>query len=146
MTQSINPKPAQTIVVSRPGLMRQSLRATLNAYPEIAIIATAGDGLTALHQVMQYHPALLVIDSNLLDEEVEAFIGAGPYQRTSQRRDHRNGTYPRDLGTGIGVIEALPVPRTRKGFRTQVFERYHRRRAELDRCLQRDAEDRHGGR
>lgn len=74
MTQTINPKPTQTIVVSRPGLMRQSLRATLNAYPEIAIIATAGDGLTALHQVMQYHPALLVIDSNLLDEEVEALL------------------------------------------------------------------------
>jgi hypothetical protein len=64
----------------------------------------------------------------ILDEEVEGFIGAGPYQRTSQRRDYRNGTYSRDLGTGLGVIEDLVVPRTRKGFRTQVFERYQRRR------------------
>ena len=71
----------------------------------------------------------------ILDEEVEAFIGAGPYQRTTQRRDHRNGTYQRDLGTGIGVIEDLAVPRTRKGFRTQVFERYQRRRAELDEAI-----------
>lgn len=71
----------------------------------------------------------------ILDEEVEAFIGAGPYQRSSQRRDYRNGTYQRDLGTGIGVIEELPVPRTRKGFRTQVFERYQRRRAELDEAI-----------
>jgi transposase-like protein len=71
----------------------------------------------------------------ILDEEVEAFIGAGPYQRTSQRRDYRNGTYSRDLGTGIGVIEDLVVPRTRQGFRTQVFERYQRRRAELDEAI-----------
>lgn len=74
MAQTINPKPTKTIVVSRPGLMRQSLRATLSAYPEIAIIATAGDGLTALHQVIQYRPALLVIDSNLLEEEIEALL------------------------------------------------------------------------
>ena len=71
----------------------------------------------------------------ILDEEIEAFIGAGPYQRTTQRRDHRNGTYQRDLGTGIGVIEDLAVPRTRKGFRTQLFERYQRRRAELDEAI-----------
>jgi len=71
----------------------------------------------------------------ILDEEVEAFIGAGPYQRSTQRRDHRNGTYQRDLGTGIGVIEDLAVPRTRKGFRTQLFERYQRRRAELDEAI-----------
>jgi len=71
----------------------------------------------------------------ILDEEVEAFIGAAPYQRSAQRRDYRNGSYKRDLGTGIGVIEALAVPRTRKGFQTQVFERYQRRRAELDEAI-----------
>lgn len=71
----------------------------------------------------------------ILDEEVEAFVGAGPYQRSAQRRDQRNGRYQRDLGTGLGVIEDLPVPRTRKGFRTQVFERYQRRRAELDEAM-----------
>jgi len=71
----------------------------------------------------------------VLDEEVEAFIGAGRYERNDQRRDQRNGTYPRGLGTSVGQIEDLPVPRTRKGFRTQVFERYQRRQAELDRGI-----------
>lgn len=71
----------------------------------------------------------------ILDEEVEAFIGAKPYQRAAQRRDYRNGSYQRDLGTGIGVIEDLPVPRTRKGFQTQLFERYQRRRAEVDEAI-----------
>ncbi len=71
----------------------------------------------------------------ILEEEVTAFVGAAPYQRTEQRRDSRNGTYPRDLGTSVGTIEDLPVPRTRKGFKTQLFERYHRRQIELDEAI-----------
>ena len=71
----------------------------------------------------------------LMEEEVEAFIGAAPYQRTDQRRDYRNGSYSRDLGTNVGPIEGLPIPRTRKGFKTQVFERYQRRQAELDAAI-----------
>ena len=68
----------------------------------------------------------------ILEEEVAAFVNAAPYQRTSERKDYRNGTYERDLGTSMGVIEDLPVPRTRKGFQTELFEQYHRRQAELD--------------
>lgn len=59
----------------------------------------------------------------VLEEEVEAFVNAAPYQRTSERRDYRNGNYERNLGTSMGVIEDLAVPRTRSGFRTQLFER-----------------------
>jgi len=70
-----------------------------------------------------------------LEEEVEAFIKAEPYQRSKERRDYRNGIYLRDLGTSMGVIEELPVPRTRKGFRSGIFERYQRRQAELDRSI-----------
>jgi transposase-like protein len=70
-----------------------------------------------------------------LQEEVEAYIQAAPYERTKNRRDHRNGTYPRGLGTSMGEIEDLPVPRTRKGFQSQLFERYRRRQAELDESI-----------
>jgi transposase-like protein len=49
----------------------------------------------------------------VLEEEVNAFVNAAPYQRTPERRDQRNGKYERDLGTSMGVIEDLPVPRTR---------------------------------
>ena len=69
----------------------------------------------------------------LLEEEVTAFVGAAPYQRTAQRRDSRNGSYDRDLGTSVGTIEDLPVPRTRKGFKTQLFERYQHPRASFTR-------------
>jgi transposase-like protein len=68
----------------------------------------------------------------ILEEEVNAFVGALPYQRTSQRRDYRNGHYTRDLETTVGLIEELSVPRTRNGYQTQLFDRYRRRRAELD--------------
>ncbi len=71
----------------------------------------------------------------VLEAEVEAYVGAGAYERTVSRRDYRNGHYSRNLVTGMGEIEALPVPRTRKGFKTQVFERYQRRQAELDEAI-----------
>jgi putative transposase len=72
---------------------------------------------------------------SVLEEEVTAFIGALPYERTEQRRDQRNGHYRRDLETTMGQIADLPVPRTRGGYHTQVFERYHRRRDELDTAI-----------
>src|SRR3972149_6001310 len=56
-----------------------------------------------------------------LEEEVEAYVQAAPHERTKNRRDHRNGTYRRGLGTSIGEIEDLAVPRTRKGFQSQLF-------------------------
>jgi DNA-binding NarL/FixJ family response regulator len=66
--------PIPTVIVSRPGVMQQSLRASLATCHEIAVIASSGDGLTALCQVRQHQPGLLVIDSNLLEEEVVALI------------------------------------------------------------------------
>ena len=71
----------------------------------------------------------------VLEEEVEIFIQAALYQRTPERKGYRNGFYERDLVTTMGVIEDLPVPRTRNGFRTRLFERYQRRQAELDEAI-----------
>jgi transposase-like protein len=72
---------------------------------------------------------------SVLEEEVTAFIGAKPYERSEQRRDQRNGHYTRNLETTVGAITDLPVPRTRAGYQTQLFERYHRRRDELDSAI-----------
>ena len=76
--------------------------------------------------------AVRITLATVLEEEVEAFIGAGRYERTPRRRDRRNGYYTRDLVTGLGRIEDLAVPRTRQGFQTQVFARYARRQTEVD--------------
>jgi DNA-binding NarL/FixJ family response regulator len=65
-----------TVVVSRPGVMRQSLRTALTVYPWLSVVACTGDGLTALNETVQHQPGLLIIDCNLLDEEVEALLAA----------------------------------------------------------------------
>ena len=65
-----------SVIVSRPGIMQQSLRASLAACPGIEIVGTYGDGLTALNAIAEHAPALLVIDFNLLDEEIEALLAA----------------------------------------------------------------------
>jgi putative transposase len=62
-------------------------------------------------------------------------MGADRYERNDTRRDQRNGSYTRDLDTSAGPLPDLVVPRTRKGFRTPLFERYHRRQAELDAAI-----------
>ncbi len=72
---------------------------------------------------------------SVLEEEVAAFIGAVRYERSDQRRDYRNGHYTRSLDTSVGHINDLPVPRTRAGYQTQVFERYHRRRTDVDQTI-----------
>ena len=72
---------------------------------------------------------------SVLEEEVTAFIGAQPYERNQARRDQRNGHYTRHLETTVGQIADVPVPRTRGGYQTQLFERYHRRRDELDSAI-----------
>ena len=76
MSQSSTvPQPSvPTILVSRPGIMRQSLQVSLAAHPDIVVLAVCGDGLTALSQLAQEPPRLLIIDSNLLDDEIEALI------------------------------------------------------------------------
>ena len=71
----------------------------------------------------------------VLDAEVEAYIGAAAYQRVPGRQDYRNGHYQRNLVTGMGQVEGLPVPRTRHGFKTQVFAQYQRRQADLDEAI-----------
>jgi transposase-like protein len=71
----------------------------------------------------------------ILEEEVTAFIGAAPYEQNLTRRDYRNGSYTRDLDTSVGRLDDLEVPRTRSGFQTQVFDRYQRRRPEVDRAI-----------
>jgi transposase-like protein len=71
----------------------------------------------------------------VIEAEVEAHVGAKRCERSPERRDHRIGHRPRTLGTSVGLIEDLPVPRTRQGFQTELFERYQRRQIELERMI-----------
>ena len=67
-----------------------------------------------------------VLFQGLLEEEMTAHLGAEPYERTGERRGHRNGYKPRRLKTRVGPLDLL-VPQDRQGrFRTELFERYQR--------------------
>ena len=90
-----------------------------------------------IHELLQEQMRLAIRHTliTVLEEEVNGFIQAALYQRTPDRQDYRNGYYERDLVTSMGEIDALPVPRTRNGFRTQLFESYQRRQAELDEAI-----------
>lgn len=86
-----------------------------------------------VHEKMR--AAIRLTLATTLEEELDSFIGVTRYARSPERRDQRNGHYPRDLVTTAGTVEKLPVPRSRGGFRTQLFERYQRRQAELDAAI-----------
>ena len=68
-----------------------------------------------------------LIEQALVAEQ-DRYLALGYYEHAPQSRiDYRNGFYFRDLVTRLGQLSRLRVPRTRKGFRSQVLPRYQRR-------------------
>jgi transposase-like protein len=62
----------------------------------------------------------------LLEAEMTEHVGAAPYERTTERKGHRNGHKPRTLRTRVGTLNLL-VPQDREGtFSTRLFSRYQR--------------------
>ena len=51
---------------------------------------------------------------DLIDAEATAVIGAGPYERTEDRRTRRNGKRPKKLATTAGEVD-LAIPKLRQG-------------------------------
>jgi putative transposase len=95
------------------------------------------DEFTAILMIQMKEAVRLAL-TTILEAEVTALVGALPYERSICRTDQRNGHYTRDLGTTVGQvghIEELAVPRTRGGYQTQLFERYSRRRPEVDEAI-----------
>lgn len=70
----------------------------------------------------------------ILEEELDAALGAGDHERTSERRGYRHGALPaRTMMTGFGPAE-IEVPRGRlkteegtREFKSQIIRRYERR-------------------
>ncbi|GMA65778.1 hypothetical protein GCM10025859_62180 [Alicyclobacillus fastidiosus] len=72
--------------------------------------------------------------ASLLEKVINLFLKAQateqlqaePYERSENRRDQRNGTYPHQLTPRVGTL-TLRVPRFRHGtFSTDLFARYQR--------------------
>ena len=72
-----------------------------------------------------------VLYQELIDAEATAFIGAGPFERTSDRTTHRNGTRSRTLTTTAGDLD-LRIPKLRQG---SFFPALLERRRRVDQAL-----------
>jgi len=77
----------------------------------------------------------------LLNEELDAVLGAGRYERAQGRRGHRNGSKPRELTTSFGKT-TFHRPRAvvfENGkaveFQSTIIDRYRRRSREVDAAL-----------
>jgi len=51
----------------------------------------------------------------LLEAEMTEHIGAAPYERTAERKGHRNGHKPRSLMTRVGILNLLVPQDLKKG-------------------------------
>jgi len=51
----------------------------------------------------------------LLEAEMTEHIGAAPYERTAERKGHRNGHKPRSLMTRVGIMNLLVPQDLKKG-------------------------------
>lgn len=72
-----------------------------------------------------------------LELELTAYLGCSHHARTRERRGYRNGCYRRDLATGFGLLQGLRIPRCREGgFQPSLFQRYRRRKQEVERFIQ----------
>jgi len=61
-----------------------------------------------------------------IQQEFDAFLGAGRFQRSPERSGWRNGSKARVLKTRVGRLE-LRIPKDREGrFQPSLFERYER--------------------
>lgn len=83
-----------------------------------------------LQQLFARDEGLVRLVEHVLNQVCEAQaseqLGAGPYERSAERRGYRNGHRERKLTTRIGTLE-LKVPQFREGqFSTEMFARYQR--------------------
>src|SRR5258708_17417570 len=68
--------------------------------------------------------------------ERDRYLDLGYYEHAPlSRLDYRNGFYFRDLVTQLGLLAQLRVPRTRKGFRSQLLPRYERRQRAVNNLI-----------
>ncbi len=71
----------------------------------------------------------------VMEAEAQEMLQARPYERTTTRRDYRNGKRRRKLTTRVGEVE-LSVPRLRTvPFQSQIIDRYKRMECSLEEAL-----------
>ena len=60
--------------MSMPGNVQESLRAVIEAIPEMEVVGTAGGGLSAIALIRETMPDVIIIDGSLSEDEVLTFL------------------------------------------------------------------------
>jgi DNA-binding NarL/FixJ family response regulator len=63
-----------TLIVARPGRMRDGLRALLRATPRLELVGQADSSSSALTMVRDRQPSLILLDCNLPGDEVQSVL------------------------------------------------------------------------
>ena len=63
---------APALIVATPGRIRDGLRTLLRAVPGIETIFQASDGPTAMQIIADWHPALVLLDSKLANNDIQS--------------------------------------------------------------------------
>lgn len=74
-----------TLIVARPGRLRDALRALLNTLPRLQIVGQADDGPSALKMLSERQPTLVLLDSTLPDDEIKALLSQVKAHRLQPR-------------------------------------------------------------
>jgi len=72
--RNMDNKRVSTLVVAKPGLMRNSLLAFLRATPDVDIVALVDNATTALQMARTLRPAVLLVDTNLAENGVFGMV------------------------------------------------------------------------
>ena len=72
-----------------------------------------------------------------LNEEVDAYLGRGRYERSDDYRGYRNGSTPRQLTLGSGTVQlevarVRDIPRGQSPFESKILRKYQRRSDTID--------------
>lgn len=84
----------------------------------------------------QVRAQLKALIEKALEAERDRYLDLGYYEHAPQfRLDYRNGYYLRDFATRLGLLRRLHIPRTRRGFHTQLLPRYQRRQEAVNELI-----------
>jgi transposase-like protein len=84
----------------------------------------------------QLRSQLKALIEQALEAERDYYLQLNYYEHAPLcRLDYRNGYYFRDFLTQLGRLAGIRIPRTRKGFRSQVLPRYQRRQAAVNQLI-----------
>ncbi len=105
-----------TLIVARPGRLRDGLRALLRATPGLELVGQADNRASALGLLRACHPALVLLDSNLPVDEVEAILRQTKTQYPHARcivlaNDGQQQGAARGAGADSVLLAGFPVTR-----------------------------------